>query len=135
MKKVIILLILIILTAIVFARRWQEYEYKLRDVFKQVSAPIERIVEKYRPSLKKGPAKKKASGSVRQHTTRPGKRLGIKVYGGQKIKNGGIIIRQRGSGFHPGDGVKMGRDFTLYAIKDGQVSFKKKWGKQMVCVV
>ena len=63
MKKVIILLILIILTAIVFARRWQEYEYKLRDVFKQVSAPIERIVEKYRPSLKKGPAKKKASGN------------------------------------------------------------------------
>ena len=80
-------------------------------------------------------AKKKASGSTRQHTTRPGKRLGIKIYGGQKIKNGNIIVRQRGSVYHPGEGVKIGRDFTLYAIKDGQVEFKKKMGKRIVSVI
>jgi len=79
-------------------------------------------------------AKKKSSGAVRQHTTRPGKRLGIKAFGGQKVKNGSILVRQRGSVYHPGEGVKMGRDFTLYAIKDGEVAFKKKWGKQKVSV-
>ena len=80
-------------------------------------------------------AKKKSSGAVRQHTTRPGKRLGLKVYGGQKVKNGSVIARQRGSVYHPGEGVKMGRDFTLYAVKAGKVAFKKKWGKQQVVVV
>jgi len=80
-------------------------------------------------------AKKKASGSTRQHTTRSGKRLGIKIYGGQKIKTGTIIVRQRGSVYHPGQGSKMGRDFTIFAIKNGEVCFKKRMGKQLVCVI
>ncbi|MCP4179265.1 MAG: 50S ribosomal protein L27 [bacterium] len=51
--------------------------------------------------------------------------LGVKVYGGQSIKAGGIIIRQRGTKFHPGKNVGCGRDFTLFALKDGFVEFNK----------
>jgi large subunit ribosomal protein L27 len=51
--------------------------------------------------------------------------LGVKVYGGQTIKAGGIIIRQRGTKFHPGKNVGCGRDFTLFALKDGIVKFNK----------
>ncbi|HJO95458.1 MAG TPA: 50S ribosomal protein L27 [Victivallales bacterium] len=51
--------------------------------------------------------------------------LGVKVYGGQSIKAGGIIIRQRGTKFHPGKNVGCGRDFTLFALKDGFVKFNK----------
>ena len=80
-------------------------------------------------------AKKKASGSTKQHQTRPGRRLGVKLYAGQKVKIGGIIVRQEGSNIKPGEGVKMGRDFTLFAVKNGGVKFKKKWGKTYACVV
>ena len=79
-------------------------------------------------------AKKKSSGSTTQHKTRPGKRLGVKIFGGQKIKKGQIIIRQRGSKFHPGEGVGMGRDHTLFALKDGTVSFKKRLSKKIVFI-
>lgn len=79
-------------------------------------------------------AKTKQTGKTRQATTRPGKRLGIKIYGGQSVKNGSILIRQRGSKYHPSDGVKMGRDHTLYAVKDGTVKFKNKMGKRVVIV-
>lgn len=80
-------------------------------------------------------AKTKASGKTRQKTPRPGKRLGIKIYGGQKVASGNIIIRQRGSTFHPGEGAKMGRDFTIFAIKEGIVEFGKKIGKKIVKVI
>ncbi len=79
-------------------------------------------------------AKTKQSGKTAQGTTRPGKRLGVKIFGGQQVKPGMIIVRQRGSKFHPSDGVKMGRDHTLYAIKEGIVEFKKRLGKQIVAV-
>jgi len=74
-------------------------------------------------------AKTKAGGKTRQKTRRPGKRLGLKVFGGQKIIAGNILVRQRGTKFHPGEGIGMGRDFTLYALKDGILRFKKKEGK------
>lgn len=80
-------------------------------------------------------ATKKASGSTIQTTTRPGKRLGVKIFGGEKVKKGQIIVRQRGSWFHPGKGVGQGRDHTLYALKDGIVSFKKRLGKKVVSVI
>jgi large subunit ribosomal protein L27 len=54
------------------------------------------------------------------------KRLGVKVLGEQKVRAGGIIVRQRGTRWHPGDNVDMGRDFTLFALKDGIVKFNKK---------
>ncbi|MBI3954569.1 50S ribosomal protein L27 [Candidatus Collierbacteria bacterium] len=65
----------------------------------------------------------KAGGATRQQTPRPGKRLGVKIYGGQKIKAGQIIVRQRGANFHAGPNVGIGRDFTLFALRDGIVNF------------
>lgn len=79
-------------------------------------------------------AKKKSSGSTAQHKTRPGKRLGVKLYGGQKIKKGQIIARQRGTKYHAGDGVGLGRDHTLFALKDGTINFRNKMGKKFVFV-
>lgn len=80
-------------------------------------------------------SKSKQGGKTRQHTTRAGKRLGVKLYGGQVIKVGQIIVRQRGTTFHPGVGVGMGRDHTLFALQDGVVAFKKKLTKTYISVV
>ena len=77
----------------------------------------------------------KQTGKARQHTTRPGKRLGVKRFGGQQVKTGTIIVRQRGTKFHPGKNVGMGRDFTLFALADGVVQFSKKLGRTIVNVV
>lgn len=74
-------------------------------------------------------AKKKAGGKTRQQTPRPGKRLGVKIFGGQKVRAGNILVRQRGTKFHPGKGVGIGRDHTLFALQDGILEFKKKRGK------
>jgi len=80
-------------------------------------------------------AQTKSGGKTRQQPPRPGKRLGLKVSGGQKVKAGSILVRQRGSTFHPGKNVGMGRDFTLYALKEGIVSFTRKKGKKYVEVL
>lgn len=80
-------------------------------------------------------AKTKSVGKTRQGTPRKGKRLGVKVFGGQTVKNGGIIIRQRGSSFHPGKGTKMGKDFTIFSLKDGKVNFTLHKDKKMVEVI
>ncbi len=80
-------------------------------------------------------AKKKASGSTSQQTTRPGKRRGVKIFGGQKVKTGQIIVRQIGTKFHPGNGVGLGRDFTLFALQDGVVKFLKKRSKKLVSIL
>jgi large subunit ribosomal protein L27 len=74
-------------------------------------------------------AHKKASGAARQHPTRAGKRLGVKIYDGQVIKTGSIIVRQRGAEIKAGKNVKRGRDHTLFSLKDGIVRFTKKLGK------
>ena len=79
-------------------------------------------------------AKTKASGKTRQKTPRAGKRLGLKVNGGQPVKTGMIIVRQKGTKFHPGEGVGMGRDFTLFALRKGIVQFKNRLGKKIVFV-
>lgn len=60
------------------------------------------------------------------------KRLGLKISGGQKVLAGGIIVRQRGTKFHPGKGVRLGRDFTLFAVKEGITQFKNRLGKTIV---
>ncbi len=80
-------------------------------------------------------AHKKAGGTTRQQSPRPGKRLGIKIFGGQIIRNGQIIVRQRGTKFHPGEGVGVGRDHTLFALRDGLVQFKQRLGKKVVSIV
>ena len=80
-------------------------------------------------------SKKKASGSTAQQTTRPGKRRGVKKFGGEKVTTCMILVRQVGSKFHAGVGVGKGRDFTLFALKDGVVKFIKKHSRQFVTVV
>jgi large subunit ribosomal protein L27 len=69
-------------------------------------------------------AHKKGGGSSRNGRDSAGKRLGVKRYDGQKVRPGTIIVRQRGSTFHPGENVKMGRDFTLFSLVDGFVKFE-----------
>ena len=76
----------------------------------------------------------KAGGSTRQKSNRRGKHLGVKIFGGQKVALGNIIVRQKGSHFHPGINVKSGRDFTLYALRDGIVKFITRQGKKLVAV-
>lgn len=79
-------------------------------------------------------ARGKSAGKARQKTNRPGKRLGVKIFAGQQVKPGWILVRQRGTAFHPGKGVGMGRDFTLFALKKGVVRFGERWGKQVVYI-
>ena len=71
-------------------------------------------------------AQKKGGGSTRNGRDSKPKMLGVKVYGGQTISAGSIIVRQRGTKFHAGTNVGMGKDHTLFALIDGQVSFATK---------
>ena len=80
-------------------------------------------------------AKKKTGRTVKGSRQPVAKRLGVKVFGGQKVYPGNIIVRQRGTKFHPGEGTKMGRDFTIYAVREGKVLFKRKLGDKLIEVV
>ncbi len=71
-------------------------------------------------------AHKKGGGSTRNGRESESKRLGVKMYGGEHIVPGNIIIRQRGTEFHPGEGVGMGKDHTLFAKVEGKVQFSVK---------
>ena len=71
-------------------------------------------------------AHKKAGGSTRNGRDSEAKRLGVKIYGSQKIIAGNIIVRQRGTQFWPGENVGIGRDHTLFALTDGKVKFEVK---------
>ncbi|HEX8462563.1 MAG TPA: 50S ribosomal protein L27 [Segetibacter sp.] len=70
-------------------------------------------------------AHKKGEGSVKNGRDSQSKRLGVKIFGGQAANAGNIIIRQRGTQFHPGVNVGLGKDFTIFALTDGMVEFKK----------
>ncbi|MBI2033107.1 MAG: 50S ribosomal protein L27 [Candidatus Levybacteria bacterium] len=74
----------------------------------------------------------KAQGSVKGNRDSISKRLGVKLYGGQNAKAGNILVRQKGNKFFPGNGVSMGKDFTLFALTDGIVNFKMLRGKKIV---
>jgi large subunit ribosomal protein L27 len=76
----------------------------------------------------------KAQGKTRQKSNRPGQRRGVKIFGGQKVKNGNIIVRQLGTRFHPGVGTKLGRDYTIYALRSGIVKFFYRLGRHFVSV-
>ena len=71
-------------------------------------------------------AHKKAGGSSRNGRDSESKRLGVKLFGGQQVRAGSIIVRQRGTRFHSGVNVGCGRDHTLFALKDGMVRFEVK---------
>jgi len=81
-------------------------------------------------------AHKKAGGSSRNGRDSEGRRLGVKKYGGEAVIPGNIIVRQRGTKFHPGDNVGMGKDHTIFARTEGRVAFAKKAnGRNFVSVV
>ena len=81
-------------------------------------------------------AHKKAGGSSRNGRDSAGRRLGVKLFGGERAIPGNILVRQRGTKFHPGAGVGMGKDHTLFALNEGQVQFqRKKGGRTYVSVV
>lgn len=79
----------------------------------------------------------KAGGATRQQSQRKrrGKRLGVKIFGGQAVKAGQIIVRQRGANFHAGKNTDRGKDFTIFALTDGQVAFRQHQGRQYVDVI
>lgn len=70
-------------------------------------------------------ASKKAAGSTRNGRDSAGRRLGVKRFGGEAVRPGTIIVRQRGTKFHLGNNVRMGRDFTIYSMIDGSVKFER----------
>jgi len=81
-------------------------------------------------------AHKKGEGSVKNGRDSQSKRLGVKIFGGQAAVAGNIIIRQRGTEYHPGKNVGVGRDFTIFALTNGVVEFKKgKSDRTFVSVV
>lgn len=74
-------------------------------------------------------AHKKAGGSTRNGRDSESKRLGVKRFGGEEVLAGNILVRQRGTEFHPGENVGIGRDHTLFALVDGKVTFQRKGPK------
>ena len=79
-------------------------------------------------------AHKKGEGSVKNGRDSQSKRLGVKIYGGQPAIAGNIIVRQRGTQYHPGNNVGVGKDFTIYALADGIVEFRKTRTKTLISV-
>ncbi len=79
-------------------------------------------------------AHKKGGGSSRNGRDTVGKRLGVKLFGGEVAQPGAILVRQRGTKFHPGENVGMGRDYTLFSLIDGEVNFGYKGTRHYVNV-
>ena len=80
-------------------------------------------------------AHKKGQGSSRNGRDSPGQRRGVKVYGAERVKAGNILVRQVGTLVHPGSNVGMGKDFTLFALIDGQVKYTRTRGDRRVVSV
>ena len=80
-------------------------------------------------------ATKKAGGSSRNGRDSAGRRLGVKKFGGENVLAGNIIVRQRGTKFHPGNNVGIGKDHTIFATKNGKVTFKKTRIRTFVSVI
>jgi len=80
-------------------------------------------------------AHKKGEGSVKNGRDSQAKRLGVKIFGGQPAISGNIIIRQRGTVYHPGKNVGLGKDFTIFALTDGIVEFKRGKGDKSIVSV
>jgi len=74
-------------------------------------------------------AQKKAGGSSKNGRDSAGRRLGVKTFGGERVFPGNIMVRQRGTKFYPGEHVGMGKDHTLFALKEGRVLFYKRRGR------
>jgi large subunit ribosomal protein L27 len=79
-------------------------------------------------------AHKKAGGSSRNGRDSAGQRLGVKKFGGERVIPGNIIVRQRGTKWHPGTNVGMGRDFTIYAVAEGHARFRERGDRTYIHV-
>jgi len=79
-------------------------------------------------------AHKKGGGSSRNGRDSNSKRLGVKAFGGEQVTAGSIIVRQRGTRIHPGDGVGKGGDDTLFALRDGTVTFRQSRGRRFAAI-
>lgn len=77
-------------------------------------------------------AHKTGGGSTRKNRDSVSKRLGVKIFGGAKVKIGNIIVRQKGNKFYPGLGTKQGNDYTIFAVSEGKVTFRKSADKTTV---
>lgn len=77
----------------------------------------------------------KAGGVAKGNKDSRSKRLGVKIFGGQMAIPGNIIVRQKGTKFHPGEGVSIGKDYTIFATVEGIVKFSQRLGKQIVSVI
>jgi len=80
-------------------------------------------------------AHKKGGGATAKNRDSQGKRLGVKIYGGENVSPGSIIVRQRGTKYYSGQGTMLGRDHTIFAVQDGKINFRKKLGKKLVEVL
>lgn len=80
-------------------------------------------------------AHKKGLGSSKNGRDSAGQRLGVKLYAGERAISGNILVRQRGTSIHPGQGVGLGKDFTLFALRDGTVEYRIHRGKKIVSVL
>jgi large subunit ribosomal protein L27 len=80
-------------------------------------------------------AHKKGQGSSTNGRDSIGKRLGVKIYAGQTVKAGNILVRQRGTSIHPGRNVGMGKDYTLFAKSEGRVNYETKGSRKVVSVI
>ncbi len=80
-------------------------------------------------------AHKKGGGTTNKNRDSAGRRLGVKIYGGEATSTGNIIVRQRGTKFYPGNGAQIGKDHTIFALKNGMVKFRQKLGKKIIDVV
>ncbi len=81
-------------------------------------------------------SQKKGGGSSRNGRDSNAKRLGVKMFGGQQVRAGSIIVRQRGTKFHPGQNAGVGRDHTIFALIDGSVKFHvNKFGKKAISII
>lgn len=80
-------------------------------------------------------AHKKSAGKLNQQKRARPKYLGVKVAAGQRVPSGSILVRQRGTRFNAGKGVKVGRDHTLFAVREGVVDFGQKLGKKFIAVI
>ncbi|OGE26162.1 50S ribosomal protein L27 [Candidatus Daviesbacteria bacterium RIFCSPHIGHO2_02_FULL_39_12] len=80
-------------------------------------------------------AHKKGGSTTKKNRDSISKRLGVKIYGGEKAACGNIIVRQKGNKFHPGLGTKQGNDYTIFAVESGRVEFRTKLGKNIINVI
>lgn len=80
-------------------------------------------------------AHKKGGGATAKNRDSAGKRLGVKIYAGQKVTPGNIIVRQKGTKFHPGNGALMGKDHTIFAQNEGAVKFRTKQGRKFIEII